>query len=215
MRCFPLTQFLPRQAGQRFTWPVATCALIALNLMAWFAVASVYHVSPFSPQHSFLLLKVGAINGELLGAGQWWRLITSQFLHVHFPHLVFNVGSLLLLGILLESELGFWRFIVLYLGSGVVGQIIGVAATPALVSSGASQATMGLAGGAAVGLLRQPHARTARLIILLIVVAVQVILDVAAAGYIKAGHLGGFCAGAVIWYALRRKRDINSRNERR
>lgn len=211
MRCFPLTHFRPCQAGQRFTWPVATCALIALNLMAWFAVASVYHSSPFSPQHSLRLLEVGAINGELLGAGQWWRLITSQFLHVHFPHLVFNLGALLLLGILMESELGFWRLIVLYLGSGVVGQIIGVVATPALVSSGASQATMGLAGGAAVGLLLRPQARTARLIILLTVIAVQVTLDLATAGYIKAGHLGGFCAGVVIWFAVRRKRDVNSR----
>lgn len=186
--------------GQRFNWSVITCALIALNFTAWCAVAWAYDLSLLAPQHSLRLLQVGAVNGELLRAGEWWRILTSQFLHVHFPHLIFNMLALLLLGGLLEREFGSWRILVLYLGSGVAGQIIGVVATPSLVSSGASQAIMGLAGGKAIVLLRRTRSHTAELIVLLAYVGVQIILDVMSAGYIKAGHLAGFCAGALIAY---------------
>jgi rhomboid protease GluP len=201
-----LAQFQTSLSDERFRWPVATCAIISLNLIAWFAVAWTHHLSPFAPQNSALLLRVGAVNWNLLGAGEWWRIITSQFLHVHFPHLIFNMLSLLLLGGMLELESGAWRLVVLYLLSGVAGQLVGVAVAPSLVSSGASQATMGLAGGVAVGLFRQRRAFTARLIILLAIVAVQCGLDLLAAGSIKAGHSAGFLAGALIAYVLHRHR---------
>jgi rhomboid protease GluP len=192
------------KTGERRNWPVATCAIISMNLIAWFGVAWVYHLSPFAPQNSALLLRAGAVNWQLLNEGQWWRIITSQFLHVHFPHLLFNMLSLLLLGGMFERDFGSWRLIALYFGSGLVGQLMGVAATPALVSSGASQATMGLAGGVAVALFRWRRTYIARLVILLAVVGVQFGLDLFAASTIKAGHLGGFCAGALIGYLLQR-----------
>jgi rhomboid protease GluP len=199
-----LTQFRADLLGQRFTWPVVTFVLITVNLMAWCAVAWVYHLPPLASQNSALLLRAGAVNGEMLHAGEWWRIIISQFLHVNFLHLVFNMIALLLLGGMLERESGSWRLIVLYSGSGVIGQLIGVAATPALVSSGASQAIMGLVGGTAVGLFRRPYGHTASIVILLAVIIIQATLDAAAVGYIKAGHLGGFCAGAAIGLLLRR-----------
>ncbi|MDT7777990.1 MAG: rhomboid protease GluP [Acidobacteriota bacterium] len=191
--------------GPRFKWPFATCALVASNLAAWGVVAFVYGLSPFAQQNSSLLLRVGAVNGELLRAGECWRIVTSQFLHVNFPHLIFNAVALMLLGAMLEREFGAWRLIILYLCGGTVGQLVGVTATPALVSSGASQAVLALAGGALVGLfLRRTHMRRATLIILIFVIAGQVALDVFAAGHIKAGHLGGFSAGAFIGYVLLR-----------
>jgi rhomboid protease GluP len=191
-------------ATRRFIWPVATCAGVALNLAAWCAVAWVYGLSLLEAHNSALLLRAGAVNGELLRAGEWWRLVSSQFLHVHFPHVIFNLLALTLLGAMLEREMGAWRVACLYVGSGLVGQLVGVAATPALVSSGASQAVMGLAGATAFGLFRRPEGRNVRLTILLAFVAVQVALDVATAGYVKAGHVGGFGAGALLAYALRR-----------
>jgi rhomboid protease GluP len=184
---------------RRCSWPIITCALIALNLIAWCAVAWVYDLPLLAPQHSLRLLEVGAVNGELLRAGEWWRILTSQFLHVHFPHLIFNLLALLLLGGLLEREFGSWRLLVLYMSSGIVGQIIGVVASPTLVSSGASQAVMGLAGGVTmVSFGRAARNRTRWLIVLLAYLAIQIGLDVRSAGYVKAGHLAGFFAGALI-----------------
>lgn len=199
-----LAQFRRIESVSNLRWPFATCAIISLNFITWFAVALAYHLSPFTAQTSALLLRAGAVNAQLLSEGEWWRIITSQFLHVHFPHLLFNMLALLLLGGMLERDFGWRRLVALYLLSGVIGQLIGVVANPALVSSGASQATMGLAGGVAAGFVRQQYASASRLIILLAVVAVQFGLDLAAAGYIKAGHLGGFLAGALIAYVSNR-----------
>jgi rhomboid protease GluP len=187
-----------RRSGRRFEWPVATCALAAASLLAWFAVAWSYQLPPFGTQNSALLLRSGAVNGETLGAGGWWRILTSQFLHVHFPHLIFNMAALLLLGRASEREFGPWRLLALYFFSGVVGQLLGVAAAPLLVSSGASQAVMGLAGGALVARLRRPRGGARGLIVPLAFVGVQCALDLFVSGGIKAGHWGGFCAGVLV-----------------
>lgn len=197
------TQLRADSSGRRSIWPVATFALVAANLLAWCAVAWFYQLSPLATQNSKLLLRAGAVNGELLRAGEWWRIVTSQFLHVHFPHFIFNMIALFLLGGMFERGVGSWRLAVLYFGSGIVGQVAGVVATPVLVSSGASQAIMGLAGGDAIRRINRSETRNAGLAVLLIFVAVQVALDVATAGYIKAGHLGGFIAGAILGFVMR------------
>ncbi|PYS51223.1 MAG: hypothetical protein DMF68_04975 [Acidobacteria bacterium] len=183
--------------------PIITWLLIALNLAAWFAVASFFHLSPIATQSSELLLRSGALRGELLWAGEWWRIFISQFLHVYFAHLILNMLFLFLLGGRLERELGSLRFALLYLGSGAIGQMAGVLATSMLVSSGASQAVMGLAGCELVKLFRLEKPERVRIIIALGVVSIQIAIDLIAAHTIKAGHLAGFCAGAMLGYILR------------
>jgi rhomboid protease GluP len=186
-----------------FNWPIAVLVLIIANLITWCAVAWFYHLPLFTAQNSILLLRVGAVNGALLSAGQWWRIIASQFLHVHFLHLLFNMLALLLLGSVLEREFGSLQLVVLYLGSGIIGQLAGVIAAPLLVSSGASQAVMGLAGGMFVLLLRRPQ-RRALWLVLVSVIGIQVALDLISSGGIKVGHLAGFCAGIVTCFVCRR-----------
>jgi rhomboid protease GluP len=167
-------------------------------------VAWLYRLPPHRAHNSYLLLHVGAVNGDLLWAGEWWRIITSQFLHVYFAHLVFNMAALLFLGMALERALGSLRFALLYIISGTIGQVVGVVAAPALVSSGASQAVMGVAGATVIQLLRQREAGPFLLIVLLAVVGIQLGLDIVVARTIKAGHWGGLCAGAAIGYILSR-----------
>jgi rhomboid protease GluP len=188
-------------------WPLLTIALIALNFICWFVVSAYYYLSPFAPHNSTLLLKVGAVNGELLHAGQWWRILSSQFLHVHFLHLVFNMAALFLLGAVLERESGSWRFALVFAASGITGQLIGVLATPELVSSGASQALMGLAGWIIVEQLRRDRLNALILAVALFLTGVQLILDVVTISGIKAGHLGGFFAGAALTLLMSRKRE--------
>jgi rhomboid protease GluP len=192
-------------AGRFSGRPLLTIILIALNFICWFAVAASFHLSPFAPHNSTLLLKVGAVNGELLRAGQWWRIISSQFLHVYFLHLVFNMAALLLLGYLVEVRHNSWRFALVLAASGITGQLIGVLATPELVSSGASQALMGLAGWVIVEGLRQHRLNKLILLGALVVAGVQVVLDVSTSGGIKAGHLAGFLIGAMLRLLMSRK----------
>jgi rhomboid protease GluP len=217
----PLSHFREELSGLQFDWPIATLLLFIVNFISWCAVAWFYHLSPFASQNSALLLRIGAVNSESLHVGQWWRIITSQFLHVHFLHLCFNMLALLLFGCVLEREFRSLRLVVLYLGSGMVGQIAGVVATPLLVSTGSSQAIMGLAGGMLFWWLRWPQRKLSWLAALLSIISVQVALDLISSGGIKIGHLAGFCAGIVITYVashravsaqIRRARPNNSFN---
>lgn len=55
------------------------------------------------------------------GAGQWWRVITANFLHAHLIHILFNASALLQLGRLMERMFGPARFTILFVVGGAVG----------------------------------------------------------------------------------------------
>jgi membrane associated rhomboid family serine protease len=82
----------------------------------------------------------------LIADGQWYRLATSLVVQDGGAFgLVFNVATLLVLGVLAERRLGRWRWLVLYLGGAAAGQAMGYLA--GTVGAGNSIANLGLAGG--------------------------------------------------------------------
>lgn len=200
-------------------FPLATALLATLNIVAWFLVVIANAVShgshgvagiPKALIHhvdSTALLNAGAIDGATLGSGGWWRLVTSQFLHVEPAHMLFNMVGLVLLGTVLERLFGHWRFAMIYLAAGTAGQLASVLFAPTLVSSGASQAVIGLASAYGTTLLLRPHLQGGRRIVPMVSVLawtlVQVGLDLASAGAIKPGHLVGFLAGFVLALVVR------------
>ncbi len=187
---------------QRVAW--VTWTLIAVNFISWFMVAWLYDLPLLTVHNSYVLLRAGAINGNLLWAGEWWRIVTSQFLHVYFLHLIFNMAALALLGAALESAFGSLRFALLYLFIGSVGHVLGSIVTPSHVASGASQAVMGIAGVMAVILFRRRESGTFIFIVLLAVLTIQLGLDIAVAHTIKTGHWSSLCLGAIMGYVLSR-----------
>ena len=146
-----------------------------------------------------MLMTLGAANGQSLSGGAWWRIVSSQFLHVHFLHMLFNAGCVAVIGALIERQHGWWRIAVVYFFGGSMGQLASVIAYPQLVSSGASQALMALCGAALV-MIRNHRAR----VFVLVIIAIQAALDVYAAHEIKAGHgfgfLGGLLMGSVLFF---------------
>jgi len=162
-------------------------------IASWVLVAIALDQSALTVQHSNQLLRFGAANGALLQAGEWWRLVVSQFLHVHAPHMLFNALAVLLVGAVLEKAAGRWWLAAIYLVGGCIGQYASVAFYPTLVSSGASQALMAICGAA----LLMCRTRTAYLIVIAVLV-VQLSLDLQAAGTVKAGHGWGFASGVLL-----------------
>jgi rhomboid protease GluP len=132
-------------------------------------------------------------------AGQWWRLLTSTFVHGGLMHLLFNMVALYTLGQDAEAMWGRGRYLVLYLVSAWVGSCTGVAQAPRGVV-GASGAICGLLGAELVwtvlnrrylpGALRR-RAVSRNLINLVLVGAISL-----APGISGWGHLGGLVAGS-------------------
>jgi membrane associated rhomboid family serine protease len=126
--------------------------------------------------------------------GEWWRLITAAFLHYGPIHLALNMLALWWLGAPVEMALGRWRFLLLYLVSGLAGSAGALIASPNDITVGASGAIFGLLGA---GLILEYEA-TGRLAgNYLTLIVVNLAFTFAFPGISVGGHLGGLVGGIV------------------
>ena len=143
--------------------------------------------------------------GALVGApiavdGQWYRLISSAFLHVSVTHLLFNMLALWFVGGAIEPRLGRSRYLTVYLVSALAGSVLSYAVDPVLsVSVGASGAVFGLFGALFVLALRLRFDVRG----VIAIIAINVVI-----GFIPGlninwrAHLGGLIAGALLTAAM-------------
>ena len=140
-----------------------------------------------------------------------WTFLTSAFLHADFSHLFFNMFSLFLFGIYLESRIGNSKFLTVYLLSAFFGSLAYFLVSPnsAIPALGASAAVFGVIGCLAIlhpGLLvwigfPMP------LILAAIVWGIISFIGIFIPSYIAHhAHLGGLLFGILAGILLRRKR---------
>lgn len=91
------------------------------------------------------LIAFGAKDNALIMGGEWWRLLTSMFLHIGIIHLVLNGVALFFLGGIVERVFGSARFLVIFLFSGLIGSLASFIFTADL-AAGASGAIFGCFG---------------------------------------------------------------------
>jgi rhomboid protease GluP len=146
---------------------------------------------------------------DFFARGEYWRLLTSLFLHYGPVHLLFNIYALYVLGPALERSIGALRFIACYLISGI-GSGLGVVflhllrLTPAEEVVGASGCIMGVVGAWAGFLLRDRHAPLARrrLQNIVIIVVIQTLFDLSTPQISMTAHLCGLITGFVVGLIL-------------
>jgi membrane associated rhomboid family serine protease len=146
----------------------------------------------------------GVLFGPLVGDGEWWRLLTATFLHYGLLHLGMNMLVLWFIGPALEHYLGHWRYLLLYVVSGLAGSAGALLWSPNVLSVGASGAIWGLMGAALVLELRRIYVFGGQAMGL---VVLNLLLTFLIPGVSIGGHLGGFVGGAasiVVFTALRR-----------
>jgi rhomboid protease GluP len=133
----------PRATLSPVSFP-ATIALVAASILV-FAIMVLRGVSAVSPTPQ-QAIDFGADFGPLTLGGQWWRLVTSMFVHFGFVHLGLNMWCLWNLGRAAERLLGRFSYLFAYLASGIFGSIASVYWHPRAAGAGASGAIFGLAG---------------------------------------------------------------------
>ena len=144
-----------------------------------------------------LLMMGGKFRLSILLYGEWWRLITANFLHGGLMHLGFNMMSLYNLGPIAEDMFGTSRFLVFYLATGFCGFAASTMWSDGL-SIGASASICGLIG-AMYGFSRRNFNSQLQS------VAKRWIIAIAIFGFLfpaidNAAHLGGLAAGLVFGY---------------
>ena len=116
----------------------ATYALIASNLII--SLYAFYGDRGFINQFAF---QVDAVTRR----DEYWRVVTSSFIHANLPHLLMNMMTLYYFGPAVEKTLGKLGFLIVYFGAIIVSGIVSVMANrknPAYSSVGASDATSGV-----------------------------------------------------------------------
>jgi membrane associated rhomboid family serine protease len=187
-----------------------TTALIAINVAV--AVAELAITGKFAPNtifdHGALFASLCCVDGHVAGVahGEWWRLVTSMFLHGGFLHIALNMYSLYFVGSILEHVIGRWRFLLLYLASGVAGSAGALAWSPSTPTVGASGAIFGVLGALFI-LERRGNIATEGQIAGLIVL--NLVITFAFSSYISVGgHVGGLIGGvALMWLLLQFRRS--------
>jgi rhomboid protease GluP len=144
----------------------------------------------------------------VLQQGQWWRLVTSMFLHGGFLHLFFNGWALVQLGGLFERWIGSGRLVFTYFATGICGSLASVLFTNN-VSVGASGAIFGLLGALIAFLLRRRNRLAAGgksiLSQLVFWAGLNLILGASMPMIDNFAHIGGLVAGFVVGLLLRER----------
>ena len=158
---------------------------------------------------STVLTNGGAINGRELDMalslyfidnGEWYRLISSGFLHYGLIHVGMNMFLLWQLGQLLEPALGRSRFALLYFAAMFGGSAGALALSPNALTGGASGAVFGLMAAAAVGLQQRgvnPMKTGIGGTLIL-----NLLITFTIPGISIGGHVGGALMGAAVGYVM-------------
>lgn len=183
---------------------LVTYTLIAINLavFVWIGIQYPETIAGALPQTlDNPQFDIGLNNFFLEGGGEWYRLVTSGFLHFGIIHLGFNMLMLFQLGQLLEPEIGRIRFALLYFASLLAGSAAVVLLDPSGLTGGASGAVFGLMGAAFIGLRnRGVNPLTTGLGTVLLL---NLMLTFTRPGISIGGHIGGLVGGAIAgWVVL-------------
>ena len=187
---------------------IVTTALIVLNVLVYFAELATGGSADGTGSsiyvHGVLFANL-YVNGVPAGVanGDWWRLITAAFLHFGPIHLALNMISLWFAGRILEQVIGSWRYLLLYLVSGLAGSAGALYLSPNSPTAGASGAIFGILGALLV-LERRGTIATGGQVLMLIIL--NLVFTFTFSGISIGGHLGGLIAGIAMMLAYVRFR---------
>jgi rhomboid protease GluP len=191
--------------GRVLTRPASAGRSLAIVNVVIFVVMVGSGVSFWDPPTSQLRPWGAARSVEIQG-GQWWRLLTSNYLHFGIWHLVVNVVALWYGTQYIERLFGSLRFLAIYTMSGIAGALACALVFPRVTSAGASGAIFGVYGALLAILLyrkrivpKRESKRIGRVAIAFILASLLYAYPDWAAQVI---HFGGFLMGLVVAVSL-------------
>jgi membrane associated rhomboid family serine protease len=206
-----------RQALRERMVPWVTRLLLASNLAvfafgAWLAsnvgkTSAFFKGFPVTDQTVLQIAqRCGAVNGQAVLRGEWWRLLSAAFVHFGVLHLLLNMYMLYAIGSRVERAWGRGRYLLIYFFSAWGGSCLAVAYTPQILMAGASGALCGILAADAVWVLLNgrylPREMVRREKTNMVINAMLIGFISLFAGVSGLGHLGGALAGAATAFLL-------------
>jgi membrane associated rhomboid family serine protease len=199
-----------RMTARRFSAPVGlvTRVLIGINVAVYLLElatgAGINANSGWIYEHGVLVSRAIDSHNHLVGVaeGDWWRLITAAFLHYGPLHLGLNMIVLWYIGPSIEDFFGRWRYVLVYLVSGLAGSAGALILTPG-PTVGASGAIWGLMGAAVLLEARGLNILGGQAMGLLVMNLIFTFAFGLGVGTISiGGHIGGGIGGAAAALAI-------------
>lgn len=185
-----------------------TILLAAVNVIVFIILTS----QGMTEDGAFLLEHGAMYVPNVTEQGEYYRLFTSMFLHFGFEHLMNNMVVLVLIGWNLEMEIGKAKYLIIYLMSGLGGNLLSawweIQTADHAISAGASGAVFGLIGALLYAAIRN-HGRigevSGRGIVFMIIVSLY--YGFTSSGVDNMAHIGGLVTGFFLGILLYRKHD--------
>jgi len=185
-----------------------TIILIAVNVIVFLALS----FKGMTENAEFMLEHGAMYVPYMLEGEEYYRFVTSMFMHFDMDHLLNNMLMLAVIGWNLEYEVGKIKFLIIYFGSGLCGNILSAYGDILMgeyaVSAGASGAVFGIVGALLYVALRnrgQIGDISGRGLVFMIVLSLY--YGFTSSGVDNLAHIGGLIAGFLLAILLYRKRN--------
>lgn len=177
-----------------------TYVLIGLNV-AVYVYTSVIGGNFLATDYYTVILEYGQVN-RLVMRGWYWQLFTSMFIHANITHLFGNMLFLLIFGFKAEELFSSEEYFLIYLVSGLAGNLLTLLLGPNMVSVGASGAIFGVFGATVI------YSRRAigQSIISALLYSFFLLMISSGPEVNNAAHFGGLAIGLIVGYALALRR---------
>ena len=174
--------------------PIITYLLVLINVLLF--------VVPALLGQTDNIFRELAVFGPYIRQGEYYRLITGTFIHANIAHLIFNMYALWIIGIQLESFLGKWKYLLIYLFSGLTASLMSITFHNTTVSVGASGAIFGLLGAMLYfGYHYRVYLGTVIKSQIVPLIVLNLALGFLVPGIDNAAHIGGLIGGVLMMMA--------------
>lgn len=178
--------------------PIMTYILIAINTILFVLM----YVLGNGSDDALTLLRFGASYPDFIKAGDYYRLLTSAFLHIGFLHFLFNNYALYVIGSQLEGFFGKVKYLIIYLGSAILGNLMSMLFSNS-ISAGASGAIFGLLGALLYfGYHYRVYLGTVVKSQIIPLILINLAIGFMMSGVNNAAHIGGLIGGVLLAMAV-------------
>lgn len=176
-------------------FPTVTYAILAINIIVF--------IIPLLYGQSEAMVAQFCVHGPSIRYGHYYRLFTGIFLHGSIFHLIFNSYALYVIGSQIESFLGKFKFLIIYLAGGLMGSLFSITFNGNTASIGASGAIFGLMGALVYfGYHYRVYLGNVIKSQIIPLIVFNLVLGFVMSGVDNSAHIGGLIGGTLATISL-------------